>query len=342
MYEYIDILKDDIFETFTNPKKRLFWGYLLSALLFSFLWLCIFKRENIKNTALIIFSKKIWLSRSSLLDLKCFFINKMLLNFFRPHFVTQIVVATAVFELLHMQSFFKLGMYSNIPFWIAATLFTITYFLIDDWSRFIVHSALHKIPFLWEFHKFHHSAETLTPLTVTRTHPFEGMIFILRSAITQGVSIAIFVFLFGQQITLITVLGVNISVIFFHSLGSNLRHSHIAIRYPIFIEKYLMSPAQHQLHHSSKKEHFDKNFGVALSIWDRLNGSFMHSKIDQFKFGIGRETGEYTKSLANMYLSPFKYILRKVASKFQLIRQKMIGSRVFVKKPISHDGEQNA
>jgi sterol desaturase/sphingolipid hydroxylase (fatty acid hydroxylase superfamily) len=342
MHEFIDILQNDIFETFTNPKKRLFWGYLLTALLISFLWLCLVKQENIKNTALIIFSKKIWLSGSSRIDLKCFFVNKILLNLFKPYFVTQIVVATALFELLHMQSLFKLGMYNDVPFWVATTLFTITFFLIDDWSRFFVHSALHKIPFLWEFHKFHHSAQTLTPLTVTRTHPIEGMIFMLRSAATQGVTIAIFVFLFGQQITLITVLGVNVSVIFFHGLGSNLRHSHIAIRYPVFIEKYLMSPAQHQLHHSIKQEHFDKNFGVALSIWDRLNGSFMHSKIDQFEFGIGSETSEYTKSLANMYLSPFKYILEKIVSYFQLKRKKMIGSRVFNKKPIHHDGEQNA
>ena len=68
----------------------------------------------------------------------------------------------------------------------------------------------------------------------------------------------------------------------------------------------------------------------------------MHSKIDQFEFGIGSETSEYTKSLANMYLSPFKYILEKIVSYFQLKRKKMIDPRVFIKKPIRHDGEQNA
>ena len=68
----------------------------------------------------------------------------------------------------------------------------------------------------------------------------------------------------------------------------------------------------------------------------------MHSKIDQFEFGIGSETSEYTKSLANMYLSPFKYILEKIVSGFQPIRKKMINSRLFLKKLIRHDGEQNA
>ena len=51
---------------------------------------------------------------------------------------------------------------------------------------------MHKIPLLWEIHKTHHSARVLTPITIFRTHPLEGLIFVIRSAITQGIVIALF------------------------------------------------------------------------------------------------------------------------------------------------------
>ena len=36
---------------------------------------------------------------------------------------------------------------------------------------------MHRVPALWEFHKVHHSAEVLTPLTEWRQHPLELMLF---------------------------------------------------------------------------------------------------------------------------------------------------------------------
>ena len=65
-------------------------------------------------------------------------------------------------------------------------IFTISFFIVDDFSKFLVHMLMHKIKFLWCFHKIHHSAEVLTPMTVFRTHPIEGIIFVLRNAISQG------------------------------------------------------------------------------------------------------------------------------------------------------------
>jgi sterol desaturase/sphingolipid hydroxylase (fatty acid hydroxylase superfamily) len=138
---------------------------------------------------------------------------------------------------------------------------------------------MHKWPILWSLHKVHHSATVLTPMTVFRTHPLEGIIFSLRSSVTQAISISSFIFLFGNTVSLYTVLGVNIFVFIFNVLGSNLRHSHVGIQYWKWVEYIFISPAQHQLHHSIAKEHHDKNFGAALAIWDWFFGSLHHSKI---------------------------------------------------------------
>lgn len=310
MGEFLEFFQSDILGQFLNPRRRLFWGYLISALIIAILWLCIIKKKKIRQALRTIFDRSVWLSKSSRADMVCFIINRIFMVICRPILITQIFIATALYHALHLQQIVPIGLFETTPVWLSTLLFTSFFFLLDDFSRFVLHLALHKVPSLWEFHKFHHSAETLTPLTVTRTHPVEAILFTLRSAIIQGGTIAIFIFLFGQQLSLFTILGVNIFVVLFHGLGSNLRHSHISVSYPNVIENCLMSPAQHHLHHSSSQKHFDKNFGVALSIWDKMAGSFMYSSRETLEFGIGAETKEYTRTVAHMYFVPIKKVLK--------------------------------
>ena len=310
MGEVLEFFQSDIIGQFLNPRRRLFWGYLISALIIAILWLCIIKKKKIRQALRTIFDRSVWLSKSSRADMVCFIINRIFMVICRPILITQIFIATALYHALHLQQIVPIGLFETTPVWLSTLLFTSFFFLLDDFSRFVLHLALHKVPSLWEFHKFHHSAETLTPLTVTRTHPVEAILFTLRSAIIQGGTIAIFIFLFGQQLSLFTILGVNIFVVLFHGLGSNLRHSHISVSYPNVIENCLMSPAQHHLHHSSSQKHFDKNFGVALSIWDKMAGSFMYSSRETLEFGIGAETKEYTRTVAHMYFVPIKKVLK--------------------------------
>ena len=112
----------------------------------------------------------------------------------------------------------------------------------NDLTKFITHALMHKIPLLWEIHKTHHSARVLTPITIFRTHPLEGVIFVLRSALTQGIVIALFYYIYGNNITFVTILGANLMSFWFHLLGSNLRHSHIWINYWNWLEKIFISP----------------------------------------------------------------------------------------------------
>lgn len=307
-----DFVSQDILGQFTDPKKRLFLGYVVSALIIAVLWVRLTQKQSIRQTIKEVLAPHIWLSQSSRIDAACFVINRALFFFIQPALITQIAIATILFHWLHTQAVLPMNVFGDTPYWLAAFLFTLCFFLLDDFARFVTHLALHKIPILWEFHKFHHSAEHLTPLTVTRTHPVEGLIFAFRSALVQGVTIALFVFLFGNEIGLVTIYGVNMFVVLFHSLGSNLRHSHIAIRYPRLVEVFVMSPAQHQLHHSNNPAHFDKNFGVALSLWDWLCGTFHHSTHTPLQFGIGREAYGTKQSLLTLYVAPFLSVWRKI------------------------------
>ena len=291
-----------------NPQKRVFVGYLFSAVAVALLWLCVAERLSPKTAVKKVFDKRIWFSQSSFADLKIILINRVIMSAGAATVVSQLTISTVLYNLLHEQTLIQPLVFHATSAGTVAILFTAFFFTFDDFSRFFVHRLMHKIPFLWAFHQVHHSAETMTPFTIFRTHPIEGVIFILRTSIVQGVVISVFIFLFGSKVDLVTVFAASVGVVIFHSIGSNLRHSHIKIRYPKIIERILISPGQHQIHHSTEKKHFDKNFGVAFAIWDLMFGSLAFSEKASHKFGLSTKFGS-KHSMKHLYVEPFKVAL---------------------------------
>jgi len=309
MLELIPDFLQDFFEEFTNPQKRIFVGYLMSAFVLALVWLCIAERDSAKAAIKKIFDKNVWLSTSSLADFKIILVNRVIMSGTAAALVTQITISTFLYKLLHGQTLIEPLALHFISAGSVAVIFTVFFFVFDDFSRFYVHRLMHRVPVLWAFHQVHHSAETMTPFTIFRTHPIEGFIFTLRTSVVQGIVISVFLFLFGSKVDLITVYGASVGVVIFHSLGSNLRHSHVKIRYPRLIELFFISPGQHQIHHSTEKRHFDKNFGVALAVWDLIFGSLLHSENQTHKFGLTTKFGE-KHNLLHLYVEPFKAAIR--------------------------------
>ena len=321
---------DSVYE-FLNPKKRIFIGYILTSIIIAFLWLIVFRNKNLSQSVKKIFDRKIFFSRSAKSDYLLFFLNQIILSIISPLLITQLAIATTIFYYLHSVTWLNSEILNNTPAFLILVLFTIFHFTLEDFSKFIVHRFMHKWPILWALHKVHHSATYLTPMTVFRTHPLEGVIFSLRGAFTQAISISLFVFFFGSNVDIATILGANIFIFTFNIAGSNLRHSHIDISYWKWIEFIIISPAQHQLHHSVLQKHHDKNFGVALALWDWLFGSLHHSeKIDQLKLGIDINQKDETHSLISLYFDPLKEILF-----ISIKRIKRLNSSLKSKKHIS-------
>ena len=103
--EYLTQIIDTINENFFDPKKRVFVGYLFSAIIISFLWLCVLKKNTLRECFYKIFDKKIFLSKSSKADYILFIINIIILMFLSPILITQLAIANVVFEYLHSQIF---------------------------------------------------------------------------------------------------------------------------------------------------------------------------------------------------------------------------------------------
>lgn len=267
-----------------NPQKRVFWLYLLSAILLA-LAAVIVRRESVAKFFAKCLSLQYWFGPSSLVDYQWLVINHIL----RIALVVPLIGGQLAFALMTNRSLiavFGQGDYMLWPAAVTAVTFTVVLFLLNDFTRFLVHYLYHRVPFLWRFHAIHHSANQLTPFTLYRIHSVEMIINSCRSVLVLGAVSGVFIFLFDGTIGLVEVAGVSIFNALFNLAGANLRHSHVWLGYG-FLEKWLVSPAQHQIHHSVAPEHIDKNFGSMLSVWDRMFGSWIASKGQRVeRFGI--------------------------------------------------------
>ncbi len=165
-------------------------------------------------------------------------------------------------------------------------------FLTQDFCRFATHYVHHKAPVLWPFHAVHHSADVLTPVTFLRGHPVYYTIQQFLMSFFVGVAQALVLFLFVGQIELWVVQATTIAFQGYMLFGGHLRHSHIPLSYGRILEHVLISPLQHQAHHSSDPKHFDKNFGEIFALWDWMFGTLYIPKRDEaFVFGISDGQG---------------------------------------------------
>ncbi|MBH88888.1 MAG: hypothetical protein CMF71_01480 [Magnetovibrio sp.] len=321
LFEYLN----SILDPFINPQKRIFLGYLLAAFFFAFAFQRLFLKYTYREISSELFKKSIWLSKSARSDYLVMIVNRALMMGIAPLLLSKLAVAVFFFEIMHVWFDGRNILWPNIPKWVIATIFTFSIFLLDDLTKYLVHRCLHRFPILWCFHKVHHSAEVLTPFTVYRTHPVEGILFGLRSIFVQAISTALFFYFFGERAELTTIMGVNAGLFLFNAAGANLRHSHVWISYGKLVEKYLISPAQHQIHHSSEPMHYDCNFGVVLAIWDRMGGSLRCADIKPpLQFGLGKGACQ-VHDLNTIYFTPivefvksFFWILEKVIKKMSL------------------------
>ena len=190
--EYVTDLYTSVYETVLNPRKRVFYGYVLLALLIGAVWLKWRSNRSLVQISKDLLSPRIWWSESAKADYKVLLINKAILLAVVPLLITKVALATLIFQQLYAVIGFPPAPGSLLPDWAVPICFTLFLFLLDDFARYFLHMLMHRWPVLWAFHKVHHSARTMTPFTVLRTHPVEGLLFTLRSILVQAISIGTF------------------------------------------------------------------------------------------------------------------------------------------------------
>lgn len=134
-------------------------------------------------------------------------------------------------------------------------------FLLMDYSNYLWHILLHKLPFLWRFHLVHHSDHDLDITTALRFHFGE----IIGSVVYRGA----FVFLSGA-----TPLNVLLYEIFFEG-ATQFHHSNLRLNYQLEkkLNTILVTPRMHGIHHSVNRQEKDSNYSVIFSVWDRVHNT---------------------------------------------------------------------
>jgi sterol desaturase/sphingolipid hydroxylase (fatty acid hydroxylase superfamily) len=314
----------------TDANKRIFWLYLASSLALALgVYLFQSKKQNSHAALDSITSSS---AKKGLFNFLAFIFPKAIYTHKSAQhdylLITNKLIKAALFPIVILtMAPIALGLSAGLEFIFGQRefielsalnimlTFTLILFLFDDFSRFLLHYLLHKFSFLWEFHKVHHSAKVLTPFTIYRSHPVENYLYACRMALTQGAAVGIGYYLFGPTLKMFDILGANLFVFLFNFCGSNLRHSHIWLSWGNKIEGWLISPAQHQIHHSDQPKYHHSNFGSALALWDRLFKTHRYaSEIEQLTFGLKDNLADHS-SLAKIYLQPFNKIAKKISKK---------------------------
>ena len=138
-------------------------------------------------------------------------------------------------------------------------------FIVLDFAGYVVHALDHRVNFFWNSHIIHHSSEE----------------FNLACALRQSVSV--FVRLFIILLLPAALFGVPAQVIAvvapLHLFAQFWYHTqHIGKMG--FLEKIIVTPSHHRVHHAINKEYIDKNYGQIFIFWDKIFGTFQEELKD--------------------------------------------------------------
>jgi sterol desaturase/sphingolipid hydroxylase (fatty acid hydroxylase superfamily) len=193
-----------------------------------------------------------------------------------------------------------------LPAWLAVALLTLAVFLAAELAYWVDHWLKHRVPVLWAFHKVHHTAEALTPVTAFRVHPVDTLIFANITALFVGLTEALGRWLLGQPVDPLAVAGHNLIIVAFVYAVGHLQHTHLWIAFTGGWGRVFLSPAHHQLHHSADPRHFGSNFGSFLAVWDWMFRTLSLPGRERQRLTFGVEPRHPAQhSLTGVMLTPF-------------------------------------
>jgi sterol desaturase/sphingolipid hydroxylase (fatty acid hydroxylase superfamily) len=167
----------------------------------------------------------------------------------------------------------------------------LTLFVVRDFIQWNVHRLLHRVPFLWEFHKVHHSVQQMGFAAHLRFHWMETIVYrtleyIPLAMIGFGIQDFFLVYIFA------TAIG---------------HFNHANFRLPLGPLRFLLNnPQMHIWHHAKALPYrYGANYGISLSIWDYLFRT-AYIPADGRNIALGfEEVEQYPDSFIKQQTFPF-------------------------------------
>lgn len=159
------------------------------------------------------------------------------------------------------------------PVWARLLL----YLVVADFGAYWMHRLVH-LPLLWRVHRWHHLPTRAYWLAGTRSSILQQTLFNLP-------------YIFASPFLDLSPWWVA-SGLFIMTTVTN-SWMHMNVRWQLgWLDWLIVTPRSHEIHHSNRPEHYQSNYGVLLSVWDRMFGTFRSPRevdASTLQFGISEK-----------------------------------------------------
>lgn len=176
-----------------------------------------------------------------------------------------------------------------LPDWLALVLAVV---LLDFWTYWW-HRLNHALPFLWRFHRTHHSDVAMDVSSGVRFHTSEIFFsWVMRLAVLPALGVSL--------VQLATYEALLLPVVLFH---------HSNLKLPRWLDFGLLAivvtPAMHRVHHSREVTETNSNYGSLLPWWDWLFGSLrLRRDVENITYGLDEFGDPRWQTLRGMLRTP--------------------------------------
>lgn len=256
--------------------------------------------------------REIWSSRSFRIDIQ-FHIATLLRLPQLLRFGGILLVAAAVTRLgaLHLDHLPGLATISaalaRLPLeWRLLVQFLLA-FIAFDFGFYWGHRLLHRSKILWQFHRVHHYSRQLNMLAGIRHHPVDPLVTDTLGYLAAALVLCLFFDDGGRpgEPSTGAPYWLAFAVTALDLILSRFTHSHVTFSLGRRLDRILVTPAVHAVHHS--RDIPDVNFGNSLSLWDALFGTF-HAKdaTVPVRLGIAEFDDGHYRNFVHAVVEPFR------------------------------------
>lgn len=185
------------------------------------------------------------------------------------------------------------GLLARLP--LPTTVKRVVALLALDYTLYLWHIVVHRVPWLWRFHRVHHADLDLDASTAIRFHFGELIASVpWRAAQVLVIGVDARTLQTWQTLTLM-------SVLFHHS------NARLPERVEHVLGYLLVTPRMHGIHHSRAVDEMDSNWSSGLSIWDRLHRTLrLDVPQDTIDIGVPSVDALENVTLKRLLAAPFE------------------------------------
>ncbi|MDO6605556.1 Sterol desaturase/sphingolipid hydroxylase, fatty acid hydroxylase superfamily [Arenibacter palladensis] len=174
-------------------------------------------------------------------------------------------------------------------------------YIVWEFGHFLYHYWGHKVRLFWCLHSTHHAPEQMN-LSVTHAH------FFLEAPYADAIRTTVCILLGVEPVLLFLIMFIDGTYGAFIHIGENMmKDGRMG-----FLNKVILTPSHHRVHHARNPLYMDTNFCNLLNIWDRVFGTYQEEQHDiEIEYGITRKMN--SGNFLDVYFGEFVALFKDVA-----------------------------